>query len=146
MSKGVERNTQIIDQGAIIGDFVAVIRPTQKSVFQRHFTMIQDASRILVKELTGEQSKVLMLMLEDLDSENFTQIAPADIDETLVMQKMNVSLAVRELLDDGVIYEGPTVGRLKTYQLNEPFGWKGTVNNHKMALKSGFSVIQGVRI
>ncbi|MEH2662886.1 hypothetical protein OH428_26920, partial [Escherichia coli] len=42
----------------------------QKSAFQRHFTMNQDAVRILAKELTGEQFKVLMLMLADLDYEN----------------------------------------------------------------------------
>ncbi|MGK3681320.1 hypothetical protein ACSLOD_27830, partial [Escherichia coli] len=43
-------------------------------VFQRHFTMNQDALKILAKELTGEQFKVLMLMLADLDYENFIQI------------------------------------------------------------------------
>ncbi|MCZ6192218.1 hypothetical protein O5161_26875, partial [Escherichia coli] len=55
--------------------FVAVIRPKQKSAFQSHFTMNQYALRILAKELTAEQFKVLMLMLEDLDYENFIQIA-----------------------------------------------------------------------
>ena len=49
MSKDVERITQINDQGEIIGGFVAVIRPKQKSAFQRHFTMNQDALRILAK-------------------------------------------------------------------------------------------------
>ena len=93
MSKDVERITQINDQGEIIGGFVAVIRPKQKSAFQRHFTMNQDALRILAKELTGEQFKVLMLMLADLDYENFIQIAQADIAETLGMQKTNVSRA-----------------------------------------------------
>ena len=56
MSKDVERITQINDQGEIIG-FVAVIRPKQKSAFQRHFTMNQDALRILAKELTGSNSR-----------------------------------------------------------------------------------------
>ena len=146
MSKHIERITQINDQGEVIGGFVAVIRPKQKSAFQRHFTMNQDALRILAKELTGEQFKVLMLMLADLDYENFIQIAQADIAETLGMQKTNVSRAVRALLDVGVIFEGPKVGRSKTYRLNEQFGWKGTVTNHKKALKNGFSVIQGGRI
>ncbi|CDK52627.1 RepA [Escherichia coli IS5] len=72
-----------------------------------------------------------MLMLADLDYENFIQIAQADIAETLGMQKTNVSRAVRALLDVGVIFEGPKVGRSKTYRLNEQFGWKGTVTNHK---------------
>ena len=77
-----------------------------------------------------------MLMLADLDYENFIQIAQADIAETLGMQKTNVSRAVRALLDVGVIFEGPKVGRSKTYRLNEQFGWKGTVTNHKKTLKT----------
>ncbi|MCG3017875.1 hypothetical protein KZ288_29525, partial [Escherichia coli] len=76
----------------------------------------QDALRILAKELTGEQFKVLMLMLADLDYENFIQIAQADIAETLGMQKTNVSRAVRALLDVGVIFAVPKVGRSKTYR------------------------------
>mgnify|MGYP001477223758 CR=1 FL=1 len=146
MSKDVDRITQINDHGEIIGGFVAVIRPKQNSAFQRQFTMKQDALRILAKELTGEQFKVLMLMLADLDYENFIQIAQADIAETLGMQKTNVSRAVRALLDVGVIFEGPKVGRSKTYRLNEQVGWKGTVTNLKKALKNGISVIQGGRI
>ncbi|HIH9769077.1 MULTISPECIES: hypothetical protein [Klebsiella] len=145
MSEDIQRITQINDHGEIVGGFVAVIRPKQKSAFQRHFTMNQDALRILAKELTGEQFKVLMLMLADLDYENFIQIAQADIADTLGMQKTNVSRAVRALLDVGVIFEGPKVGRSKTYRLNEQFGWKGTASNHKKALKNGLSVIQGGR-
>lgn len=146
MSEDTQRITQINDQGEIVGGFVAVIRPKQKSAFQRHFTMNQDALRILAKELTGEQFKVLMLMLADLDYENFIQIAQADIADTLEMQKTNVSRSVRALLDVGVIFEGPKVGRSKTYRLNQEFGWKGTVINHKRALKNGLSVIQGGKV
>ena len=40
------------------------------------------------------------------------------------------------LLDVGVIFEGPKVGRSKTYRLNEQFGWKGTVTNHKRHSKT----------
>ncbi|MBY7467791.1 hypothetical protein K7A18_10620, partial [Escherichia fergusonii] len=95
MSKDTQRITQINDQGEIVGGFVAVIRPKQKPSFQRHFTMNQDALKILAKELTGEQFKVLMLMLADLDYENFIQIAQADIADALEMQKSHVCRAVR---------------------------------------------------
>ncbi|MFV2320963.1 hypothetical protein ACNISR_26330, partial [Escherichia coli] len=77
-----------------------------------------------------------------LDYENLIQIAQAYIAETLGMQTSNVSRAVRALLDVGVIFEGPKVGRSITYRMNEKFGWKGTVTIHKKALKNGFSVIQ----
>ena len=108
--------------------------------------MNQDALKILAKELTGEQFKVLMMMLSDLDYENFIQIAQADIADALNMQKTHVSRSVRALLDIGVILEGPKVGRSKTYRLNEQFGWKGTVANHRKAIKNGLSVINGGKI
>ncbi len=76
--------------------------------------MNQDALKILAKELTGEQFKVLMLMLADLDYENFIQIAQADIADALEMQKTHVSRAVRALLDVGVIW-GLTLSGTKTH-------------------------------
>lgn len=142
-----KRFTQVdTSTGEEVGSFVAVIRPKQKSAFQRHFTMNQDALKILAKTLTGEQFKVLMILLADLDYENYIQVAQADIAESLDMQKTNVSRSVKVLLDLGVLLLGPKVGRSHSYRLNPQFGWKGTVSNHKKALKNGLSVIQGGRV
>ena len=142
-----KRFTQVdTSTGEEVGSFVAVIRPKQKSAFQRHFTMNQDALKILAKTLTGEQFKVLMILLADLDYENYIQVAQADIAESLDMQKTNVSRSVKVLLDLGVILLGPKVGRSHSYRLNPQFGWKGTVANHKRALKNGLSVITGGKV
>ena len=136
--------TQVdLETGEDLGGFVAVIRPKQKSAFERHFTMNQAALELLAKTLTGEQFKVLMMLLASLDYENFIQVAQADIAEKLEMQKTNVSRSIKGLIDLGVIIEGPKIGRSKSYRLNPQFGWKGTVSNHKKALKNGLSIIQG---
>ncbi|MDA2846314.1 hypothetical protein [Escherichia coli] len=95
--------------------------------------MKQDALRILAKDLTGEQFKVLMLMLADLDYEHFIQIAQADIAETLGMQKTKVSRAVRGLLDVRVIIEGPKGWWPRTLRGKRRYCWEGTVTNHKQA-------------
>ncbi|MFW8758594.1 hypothetical protein ACOI5H_26960, partial [Enterobacter sp. L710-1] len=129
-----------------LGGFVAVIRPKQKSSFERHFTMNQAALKIIATELNHEQTKVLMMLLADLDYENYIQVAQIDIAESLVMKKSAVSRAIRHLLEFGIILEGPKIGRSKTYRLNPQFGWKGTVSNHKKALKNGLSVIQGGKV
>ncbi|MDX9246441.1 helix-turn-helix domain-containing protein, partial [Salmonella enterica] len=106
-----KRITQIdTATGEEVGSFVAVIRPKQKSAFERHFTMNQDALKILAKTLTGEQFKVLMMLLADLDYENYIQIAQADIADALGMQKTNVSRSVKALIDLSVILQGPKVG------------------------------------
>ncbi|HHT2091891.1 TPA: MarR family transcriptional regulator, partial [Raoultella ornithinolytica] len=103
--------TQVdLETGEDLGGFVAVIRPKQKSAFERHFTMNQAALELLAKTLTGEQFKVLMMLLASLDYENFIQVAQADIAEKLEMQKTNVSRSIKGLIDLGVIIEGPKIG------------------------------------
>lgn len=142
-----QRRINQVDEstGEVLGGFVAVVRPRQKSAFERHFTMNQSALLILANTLNGEQLRVLLALLAELDYENFIQVAQADIAEKLNINKVNVSRSVKALIDVGVIFEGPKVGRSKTYRLNEQFGWKGSVSNHKQALKNGLSVINGGR-
>ncbi len=141
---GTGRITQIDEStGEVIGGFVAVIRPKQKSSFERHFTMNQAALEIIATELSHEQTRVLMILLSELDYENYIQVAQVDIGEKLKMQKTNVSRAMKNLMQMDVILEGPRIGRSKTYRLNPQFGWKGTVSNHKKALRQGLSVIKG---
>lgn len=105
--------------------------------------MNQAALKIIATELNHEQTKVLMMLLAELDYENYIQVAQIDIAESLKMKKSAVSRAVRNLLEFGIILEGPKIGRGKTYRLNPQFGWKGTVSNHNKALKHGLSVIDG---
>lgn len=140
----MKRIAQIdLDTGEELGGFVAVVRPKQKSSFQRHFTMNQAALITIANELNHDQMRVLMALLADLDYENFIQIAQIDVANALKMQKTHVSRAIKNLLEFGIILEGPKIGRSKTYRLNPQFGWKGTVTNHKKALKNGLSVING---
>jgi len=140
----MRRVTQVdLDTGEDLGGFVAVIRPKQKSAFERHFTMNQSALHSIANELNHDQMRVLMALLAELDYENYIQVAQIEIAEALKMQKSHVSRAVKNLIDFGVILEGPKIGRSKTYRLNPQFGWKGTAVNHKRALKNGMSVITG---
>lgn len=140
----MRRLTQVdLETGEDPGGFVAVIRPKQKSSFQRHFTMTQAALITIANELNHDQMRVLMALLADLDYENYILVAQIDIAETLKMQKTHVSRAVKNLIEFGIVIEGPKIGRSKTYRLNPQFGWKGTVSNHKKALKHGLSLIDG---
>lgn len=140
----MRRVTQVdLNTGEDLGGFVAVIQPKQKSAFERHFTMNQAALLSIANDLNHDQTRVLMALLADLDYENYIQVAQISISEVLNMQKTNVSRAIKNLIEFGIIIEGPKIGRSKTYRLNPQFGWKGTVNNHKKALQHGLSVIDG---
>ncbi|HGC1607772.1 helix-turn-helix domain-containing protein, partial [Escherichia coli] len=113
----MRRVTQIDQEsGEELGGFVAVIRPKQKSSFQRHFTMNQAALITIANELNHDQIRVLMALLADLDYENYIQVAQIDIADALKMQKTNVSRAIKNLIDFGIIIEGPRIGRSKTYR------------------------------
>lgn len=53
--------TQVdLETGEELGGFIAVIRPKQKSSFQRHFTMNQVAMLTIANELNYDQMRVLM--------------------------------------------------------------------------------------
>lgn len=140
------RITQVdLDTGEDLGGFVAVIRPKKKSSFQRHFTMNQDMLLTMAKELNAEQLRVLLALLSELDYENYIQIAQIEVANNLEMQKTHVSRAIKGLVESGVIFEGPKIGRSKSYRLNPNYGWKGTVSNHQKALRNGLSIVTGGR-
>ena len=81
------------------------------------------------KELTGENYRVLLLLLSRLDFENWIQVTQSEITEKLQMKKQNVSRAISLLEQKGIILRGPKVGRSNAFRLNPYFGWKGKVKN-----------------
>lgn len=139
---GTKRYIQVdAATGEATEGFVAVLKPKRKSSFKRHLTMNQDTLIALANESTHEEKKVFFALLAELDYENFIQVPQVEIAEMLNMNKTHVSRAMKGLIKNEVIFEGPKVGRSKTYRLNPNFGWKGTVKNHNSALK----VIEGGR-
>ena len=147
MSSGTKRFTQIDSStGEAIEGFVAVIKPKQKSSFERHFTMNQAALMTVAQTLNHDQMRVFLALCAHLDYENFIQVPQIEIAEKLKMHKQHVSRAIKHLIEFEVIIDGPKIGRSKSYRLNPNYGWKGTINNHKKALKNGLTVINGGKI
>ena len=91
----------------------------------------QEALELLAtdKDLTGENYRVLLLLLSCLDFENWIQITQNEIGEKLDMKKQNVSRAILLLEEKGIILRGPKIGRSYAFRLNPYFGWKGKVKN-----------------
>ena len=65
----------------------------------------QDSLKIIAKdkELTGQTMHVLMLVLSELDFENYIHIKQVDIAKELEMQKTHVSAAMKMLVDKQII-------------------------------------------
>lgn len=125
------------------GKFVFI--PTKKlSPFKGHMTMNLDENYLFaLTKLTNEQKNVLFVLWAHLDYENFILVSQKTISEVLGIAQSNVSRAIKALVEHGVILEGKKIGYIKSYMLNPNFGWRGSVSNHKKALKHGFSLIEG---
>ena len=139
MTGGTKRFDQIDrSTGEIQEGFVAVIQPKRKNGFQETgwIAMNQQAlSFIAQSDLTGNDLKVLFQLLTILDFENLIQVSQAEVALVLGMNKQHVSRSIKNLVELGVIHEGPKIGRSKSYRLDPEFGWKGSAKLHKEALK-----------
>lgn len=118
------------------GYFVYVAYPKPKITGNRWMMTFQDSLGIMAedKELTGETLRVLMLVLSELEFENYITIKQAAIAQRLAMQKTHVSRAMKLLVNKGIILkvkEGVTTG----YKLNPTYGWKGKVSNMEIEKK-----------
>lgn len=115
-----------LDTGEIIDDLLVAF--PKKRRLEGDFVMAtQDGFLRLAKEadLTGEDYKVLLIYLANLDFENFLQISQSWIATDLGMKKQNVSRATIKLIDKGILIKGLKVGKHQTYRLNAFYGWKG---------------------
>ena len=79
--------------------------------------------------VSGEARRVLDAFCAVLDFENFIQISLSDLAKLIGMEKQNVSRAVRELVERGIVVKGVKVGRSFTYRLSPTFGFKGRGSN-----------------
>jgi len=115
------------------GYFVYIAYPKPKITGNRWMMTFQDSLAIIAKdkELNGQTMRVFMLVLSELDFENYINIKQVEIAKQLEMHKPDVSKAMRLLVDKGIILkvkQGTTTG----YKLNPHYGWKGKVSNmHK---------------
>lgn len=115
-----------LNTGEIIDDLLVAF--PKKRRLEGDFVMAtQDGFLRLAKEtdLTGEDYKVLLIYLSNLDFENFLQISQNYIAIDLGMKKENVSRATKKLVEKGILIKGLKVGRHQTYRLNAFYGWKG---------------------
>ena len=137
-----------LDTGEVVEGYIAVLQPKRRNGFDRHFSMNQDALRVLAKEVDSiSDFKVLFELLAVLDYENLIQVSQVEIAEALGMRRQNVHRSIKRLVELGCLLEGPRIGRSMSYRLNPSFGWKGSAANHKKALKDrmdekGFSVVE----
>ena len=128
-----KRNIASFDQdtGEILEGILAYCEVKQDPYTTGWVMNSQEALKLLAtdKELKGETYRVLLLLISQLDFENWIEVTQKEIAEMLEIKKQNVSKAVLLLEKKEIILRGPKIGRTYGFRLNPYFGWKGKVRN-----------------
>lgn len=112
------------------GYFIYVAHPKAKIKNERWMMTFQDSLELIAtdEDMTGQAFRVLMMLMGNLEFENYISIKQNVLAEKLKMDKTNVSRAMRLLVNKSIILkvkDGSTTG----YKLNPNYGWKGKVEN-----------------
>ena len=116
------------------GYFVYIAYPKAKIRNTRWMMTFQDSLEIIAtdEDMTGQTLKVLMMLMGNLEFDNYITVKQTVIAEKLKMYKPDVSKAMKLLVNKSIILkvkEGTTTG----YKLNPTYGWKGKVENMELA-------------
>lgn len=116
------------------GYFVYVAYPKAKIKNERWMMIFQDSLELIAtdEDMTGQAFRVLMILMVNLEFDNYITIKQNVLAEKLKMNKTNVSRAMKLLVDKKIILkvkDGSTTG----YKMNPNYGWKGNVENRTKA-------------
>ncbi len=124
-----KRNLATIDLDT--GDIVEGVFATSKTKFNpwtEGFVMTAlYGSKFLArdKEITGVAQRVLRELESILDYENWIRVALVDIAEELEINRVQVSKAMKILVEKGILFRGKKIGHFYTYRFNPEFCWRG---------------------
>jgi DNA-binding Lrp family transcriptional regulator len=80
------------------------------------------------EDMTGQAFRVLMILMVNLEFDNYITIKQTVIAEKLKMYKSDVSKAIKLLVDKKIILKVKE-GTMTGYKMNPNYGWKGNVEN-----------------
>jgi predicted transcriptional regulator len=112
------------------GYFVYVAHSKVKLRNVRWMMTFQDSLELIAtdEDMTGQSFRVLMILMSNLEFDNYITIKQNLVAEKLKMNKSVVSRSIKLLVDKSIILkvkEGTTTG----YKLNPTYGWKGKIEN-----------------
>jgi hypothetical protein len=91
------------------------------------------------KRFTATDFRVRDYLLCKVGIGNFVHISQTEAAEYLGIAQPHISTSIRKLIDMGIVLEGPSKGRFKTYQINPSLAFQGNlgegVQKRKEAIK-----------
>lgn len=113
-----------------------VSRPHRRSFDKEFVTMFTSAliDTAASPDLSGSDLRVLMYLMGTLGMGNRWQIfCQRDIATAIGVHYVHVNRAIKKLVKLEVLLKGDKIGRGFAYSLNPLYGWKGTIEAHKIA-------------
>ena len=95
------------------------------------------------KDVSARTLRVFLLLASKCDFENWLQVPQSEIAAELDIEKANVTRAIQQLEELGIILRGPKVGRANTFRFNPNAGWKGKVHKLRPAMERHLKSITG---
>ena len=123
-----EPRLRVLDTGTgeVFSDFDQIWIPRRAKIKEGWFMAMQEGFLKLAKTpMRGQSVRVLFFLMGRLDYENFVRQSRQEIGDSLGMPKGNVSRAIKELRENGILDEAKD----KSLRLNTKFGWRGKVSN-----------------
>jgi hypothetical protein len=128
-----------LDTGEITDGIFVYCPRKQHSLFSKGGFMVlsQERSDMLANSDLGlVDFKVLHKLIAILDMDNLIAINQSEIAVSMGLQKQHFNRAVKKLVSEKILIEGAKLGQHKSYRLNAYYGWKGSTENHNVALES----------
>ena len=97
------------------------------------------------KDVSGRTLRVFLLLASKCDFENWLHVSQIEIGTELGLNKSDVTRAIQQLEDLGVIHRGPKMGRSNSFKFNPHAGWKGKVVKLRPAIEGHLRSITGGR-
>jgi predicted XRE-type DNA-binding protein len=77
---------------------------------------------------------------------NFVHISQTEASKYLGIAQPNVSSSIKKLIEMGIILEGPSKGKFKTYQVNPALAYFGGINNGQRERKEKIQESKKVKV
>ena len=95
------------------------------------------------KDVSARTLRVFLLMASKCDFENWLHVPLSEVSAELDMHRPDVTKAIQQLEELGILLRGPKVGRSNTFRFNPNAGWKGKVHKLRPAMDRQFRSITG---
>jgi hypothetical protein len=86
-------------------------------------------------DMTGQDLRVLLYVLVNMEFENFFRESQAVMAEELGMKQPHISKSIRKLISKGWIRIDGQIGRRNIYRINPMLGFKSRAKNHSLLIE-----------